>query len=70
MEWTQTPNSSNVVAFGYDSEAQILTVEFKNGARYNYYDVPDTIADGMRSADSHGKYLARSVKGNYRYARV
>lgn len=70
MAWTQTPNSSNVAGFEYDSEAQILTVEFKNGARYNYYDVPDTIADGMRSADSHGKYLARSVKGNYRYARV
>ena len=28
MEWIDTPESSNIVRFGYDSQAQILAVEF------------------------------------------
>lgn len=70
MEWIPTPGSSNVVGFGYDTETQILTVEFTRGATYNYYDVPEAIYEGMRAADSKGGYLARMVKGTYRYART
>jgi hypothetical protein len=70
MEWLQTPDSSNVAGFGYDSDNQVLTVEFKRGASYNYYDVPEPVFEGMRLADSKGRYLERMVKGTYRYARV
>ena len=34
MEWIDTPESSNIVRFGYDSQAQILAVEFKAGSSY------------------------------------
>lgn len=68
-EWIFTPQSSNVAGFCYDHTNQTLTVEFKNGSRYNYYDVPQQVYEGMNAADSKGKYLNDEIKGVYRYAR-
>ena len=70
MTWIATPQSSNIAGFDYDKDRQVLTVEFKNGGRYNYYDVPETVFEGMKAASSKGQFLAQSVKSIYRYARV
>ncbi|NOR44425.1 MAG: KTSC domain-containing protein [Candidatus Delongbacteria bacterium] len=64
-EWISTPQSSNVAGFSYDGS--ILTVGFNNGTRYKYFDVPQNIYEGMKSAISVGKYLNSEVKGIYRY---
>lgn len=68
-EWVSTPQSSNISGYCYDKTSQTLTVEFNNGSRYNYYDVPETIVKDMQFAESVGKYLNSKVKGHYRYAR-
>lgn len=70
MTWISTPESSNIAGIGYDSSTQVLTVEFKQGGRYNYYDVPEATFEQMKSAPSKGQYLAQHIKGRYRYARV
>jgi hypothetical protein len=70
MSWIETPDSSNLARFRYDEKAHVLTVEFKNGGTYNYYDVPQGVFEQMKSAPSKGEFLARSIKGVYRYARV
>lgn len=70
MTWIDTPESSNIAGFGYDKGPQVLTVEFKQGGRYNYYDVPESVYEQMRSAPSKGQFLAQNIKGRYRYARV
>jgi hypothetical protein len=70
MSWIETPDSSNIARFRYDEKAHVLTVEFKNGGTYNYYDVPQGVFEQMKSAPSKGGFLARSIKGAYRYARV
>ncbi|WP_444676854.1 helicase HerA-like domain-containing protein [Halomonas sp. E19] len=62
--------SSNVAAVGYDEESETLQVEFKNGAVYQYFEVPQYIFEGLRGADSVGGYLASNIKGVYRYSRV
>jgi hypothetical protein len=62
--------SSNVVSVGYDPETLMLEVEFLDGALYQYFDVPETEANGLVGADSVGKYLNDNIKGRYRYARV
>ena len=64
-----TPESSNVAGVGYDGVNEVLTVEFNNGSRYNYYDVPSHIFDGMKTAPSKGSYLHANIKGCFRYAR-
>jgi len=70
MNWIETPESSNISRFRYDENAMVLTVEFKNGGRYDYYDVPIAVFEGMRGAASKGQYLAHNIKGRFRYARV
>lgn len=70
MNWIETPESSNIARFGYDSENGILCVDFRKGGLYNYFDVPEAIYDQMRAASSKGQFLARNVKGSYRYARA
>jgi len=70
MSWIPTPESSTIAAFSYVAESKILMVEFKNGGRYNYYDVPEAVFDQMKTAPSKGQFLAQNVKGVYRYARA
>jgi hypothetical protein len=70
MSWIATPESSTITAFDYVKERKMLIVEFKNGGRYNYYDVPETIFERMKVAPSKGQFLAQNVKGAYRYARA
>ncbi len=70
MSWINTPESSNIARFKYDNENMVLTVEFNKGGQYNYFDVPESTFASMRIASSKGQYLARNIKGRYRYARV
>lgn len=70
MAWIATPESSNIAGFDYVEDRQVLIVEFKNGGRYNYFDVPVTVFERMKAAASKGRFHAQDVKGKYRYARV
>lgn len=67
----QCVSSSNIASIGYDSDSRVLEVEFLRGAVYQYYDVPQSIYDGLMAADSHGKYFVAYIKkGGYHYAQV
>jgi hypothetical protein len=70
MNWIETPTSSTIARFAYNKDRKTLTLEFKNGGRYEYYDLPDAIFERMKAAESKGQYLAQNIKGKYRYARV
>jgi hypothetical protein len=70
MNWIDTPESSNISRFAYEPQAQVLTVEFKSGGVYNYFDVPQATFDQMRAAPSKGSFHATFIKGNHRYARL
>lgn len=62
--------SSNVAAIRYDEDQLLLEIEFLNGGRYHYYEVPLQIAQAFDQAGSKGEFLAASIKGHYRYSRV
>lgn len=67
----QYVSSSNIASIGYDHDNMVLEVEFLNGSVYQYYDLPQSVYEGLMAADSHGKFLAAYVKkGGYRYAKV
>jgi hypothetical protein len=63
-------DSSNLAAVGYDEESSILQVEFKNGGTYQYFDVPENLFEGLRDADSVGGFLAKNIKGGFRFSKV
>ena len=62
--------SSNVESVGYDEDSAKLEIEFKNGATYQYFDVPENVFTELRDADSVGGYLAARIKGAYRYSKI
>ena len=69
MERTEVA-SSTIAAIGYDIGSQTLEVEFLNGGLYQYFDVPEGIYTAFMAAPSKGSFLAETIKGIYRYARV
>ena len=63
-------SSSNISAIGYDSENEIVHVQFLNGSEYIYKGVPQHEFDGLLNAPSVGSYLNRNYKNIYPYERV
>lgn len=70
MTWINTPESSTIARFDYAEDRKVLVVEFRNGGRYNYYDVPQVLFNEMKSAPSKGQFHAQRIKGAFRYARA
>lgn len=66
----QSVSSSNIASIGYDVNSQTLEIEFLNGGVYQYFDVPQQVYEELINAGSHGQYLARNIKGIYRYSKV
>lgn len=58
-------NSSMISAAGYDPEARELIVEFANGTRYSYDEVPPDLFDHFLGADSPGRFFHQRIKGVY-----
>ena len=66
----QSVTSSNLASVGYDPSSQTLEVEFQNGSVYRYFNVPQTIYEGLMRASSSGSFLASQVKDRFPYSRV
>jgi hypothetical protein len=60
--------SSNIKAVGYDSEAKELYVQYSSGT-YKYLGVEPIIFEGLKLAESKGKYM-NLVKKTYKYEKV
>jgi hypothetical protein len=62
--------SSNLVKTEYDVESKKLIAEFKNGAKYEYNEVPHNIYTKFRMAESQGKFFNTEISKTYKYKRV
>lgn len=62
--------SSNVAGMQYSRKTKTLSVVFTDFNQYEYYNVPRNLADGLRKAESKGKYLSKEIKGKYTYKKV
>lgn len=56
---TTNPRRPRTVAAGYDPDRKTLTVVFRDGTFYNYYDVSKGMWQSFKSAPSKGKYIRR-----------
>lgn len=61
-----TPQSSNLLRFGYSPSRSILIVVFKNGSEWHYSSVPLSVFDDMKRASSPAKFFHASVKNQYK----
>lgn len=59
--------SSNIAAIGYSDVCQVLQIDFVNGTRYRYLDVPSQVFQGFLNAPSKGRFLNNIIKTEYSF---
>jgi len=57
---SSNPKKPRTLKAGYDYKTQTLTVVFRDGTWWNYYDVPPYLWEGFVLAPSKGPYLESS----------
>ena len=62
--------SSNIKRTEYDTETKKLIVEFNNGFKYEYDEVPHQIYTKFRVAESQGKYFVSDISKTYKYKKL
>jgi hypothetical protein len=63
-------SSSDIASVGYDAQSATLEIHFHSGGTYQYFDVPQSIYDGLMAAGSHGTYFHAHIRERYRYQKV
>lgn len=62
--------SSQLSEVGYDPETKKLEIQFKNGAVYEYDNVPQSTYDELMAAESVGAYFNKFVKWGFVYRKL
>lgn len=62
--------SSNITKTEYDTETKKLIVEFKNGLRYEYDDVPHQTYTQFRMSESQGKFFSSKISKTFKYKKL
>ena len=62
--------SSNVKKTEYDTETKIMFVEFNNGQKYEYSDVPHQVYTQFRLAESQGKFFSSKIVKTYTHKKL
>lgn len=62
--------SSNIKKTEYDTDSKKLIVEFNNGFRYEYEDVPHQIYTRFRMNESQGKFFTSDIAKKYKYKKL
>jgi len=66
MVWHDA-DSSMISAFAYDEAEGVLEVAFHSTGVYRYYDVPLHVFEGLRDAESKGRYMRGWIIDMYPY---
>ena len=62
--------SSNIKSTEYDTETKDLVVEFNNGVKYKYDNVPHQVYTKFRLSESQGKFFTTDIAKNYQYKKL
>jgi hypothetical protein len=62
--------SSNFKKAEYDVEDKTLLIEFNNGAKYEYQDVPHQTFTQMRTSESQGKFFTSKISKVFKFKKL
>jgi len=62
--------SSNLKELSYQTDSKELSVEFKNGSKYMYSDVPWEIFTKFRMSESQGKFFNKEIARAFDYKKI
>jgi hypothetical protein len=54
----------------YDEAREVLRLQFRSGAIYEYSDVPAGVHAALLNAPSRGGYFNQSIRGRFRYRAI
>ncbi len=57
-------------AIGYDSENEVLQIEFNSGAVYQFSDVDEDTFEDLYTSEAVGRYFNQNIKGRYQSQRI
>ena len=66
MERREFPESSVLHSASYDKVMNRLTVTFKSGRSYDFFDVPPSIWEEFKKAESKGRFFTQNIKGKFK----
>lgn len=70
QEAVRTPvRSSLLSSIGYSIDTT-LELEFRSGAIYRYFEVPQAVFEALIAAESKGAFFNRNVRSRFRYHRL
>lgn len=62
--------SSNIKKTEYDTETKKLVVEFNNGFKYEYENVPHQLYTKFRMSESQGKFFTTDISNTFKYKKL
>ena len=62
--------SSNIRKSEYDTETKKMIVEFNNGQRYEYDEVPHQLYTSFRTSESQGKFFNSKISKVFKYKKI
>lgn len=62
--------SSNIRKTEYDTITKKLIVEFNNGTKYEYDEVPHQLYTQFRMSESQGKFFSTKIAKTFKYKKV
>jgi hypothetical protein len=62
--------SSNIRKTEYDTENKTLLVEFNNGMKYEYQEVPHQLYTQFRMSESQGKFFSSKIAKTFKYKKI
>lgn len=60
--------SSNIASIGYFQG--VLEVEFKNQSIYQFFNVPELLAERLLRASSKGGFFKKYIENRFRYRKI
>jgi hypothetical protein len=62
--------SSNIRKTEYDTNDKTLLVEFNNGMKYEYQEVPHQLYTQFRMSESQGKFFSTKIAKTFKYKKI
>jgi hypothetical protein len=62
--------STTLRSAGHDPKSAVLELQFRNGALYRYFLVPQQVYRDLMGASSKGAYFNQNIRGRYPYQRA
>lgn len=61
--------STVIRRYQYDADTRQLDILFVSGEAYSYFDVPESIVEGLRNAPSKGRYFQSHIRDKFTFRR-